>query len=360
LIKRIRWTPQLVNAFWDGVAQTELDKLSFGRVAGPQFLDLVSAYLVPGRSCLDFGAGSGHMLQLLLDRGLHAAGFEPSPDRQELLLARIGHHPNFLGVKGRDCGEQFDIVLLMEVVEHILDEDFSDALGRIAGFVRPGGYLIASTPNSENLDTSSVYCPVSDTLFHPWQHIRSFTPAQLADLFRAKGFSAELVALADFSADAEMIETCKKAIDSCKKMNAIAVLRDSSMRRLSESIESSIEAYRGRIGELESIESGFQGGTKLGIWQRIVRRVHLLIRHRELIAGLHSAARDMAHRFDEMSGYTVEQLQQIMAIAPVDAGSSAPGSDGINLRFGKESTIVYVGKKGSAAGFDKAAIRVQP
>lgn len=71
LVKRIRWTPQLVNKFWDGVAQTELDNLSFGKVAGPKFLELISMYLVPGGSHLDFGAGSGHVLQLLLDRGLN-------------------------------------------------------------------------------------------------------------------------------------------------------------------------------------------------------------------------------------------------------------------------------------------------
>lgn len=338
MVKSIHWTPQLVNKFWDGVAQTELDDLSFGKVGGPKFVELISDFLAPGGRHLDFGAGSGHVLQLLLDRGFNAAGFDPSPDRQALLIEKIGTHKNFLGIKGIDSNEQFDVVLLMEVVEHVLDEDFHKVLERVANFVKPGGYLIASTPNSENIGTSSVYCPVSDLVFHPWQHVRSFTPDQLSDCFKKIGFLAEFVALADFSSDAELFENYKRTV-------ATESLKASSLRQLSGTIESAVQKYQLQLRELDGIDTFLGSGAPLGFLQKIKLRIDLLTRHQKLIANLHSLAHDMSHRFDEVSNYTLGQLRHTMALTTDGADQSAQASDGIDLRVGRETTIVYVGKK---------------
>ncbi len=326
MVKRIHWTPELVNKFWDGVAQTELDSLSFGKVAGPQFLELISDYLVPNGNHLDYGAGSGHVLQLLLDRGLNAAGFDPSPERQALLLAKIGQHKNFLGVKGADSAEQFDVVLLMEVVEHVLNEDFDKVLERVAKFVKPGGYLIASTPNNENLESSSVYCPVSETFFHPWQHVRSFTPDQLSACFKQHGFLAEFVALADFSCDAELIEAYKKSV-------AVESL-----------MASSFEKYQQQLKELDQIDAILRSSFTPGFWQNIKRWFNFLLHHRALIARLHTTSHDMAHHFEKVSGYTLGQLKHTMALKSNRVDRSVRAADGIDLRVGRETTIVYVGK----------------
>lgn len=338
MVKRINWTPQLVNKFWDGVSQTELDNLSFGRVAGPKFLELINAYLVPGCRCLDFGAGSGHVLQLLLDRGLNAAGFDPSPDRQALLVAKIGQHKNFLGVKGVDSNEQFDVVLLIEVIEHVLEEDFHTVLKRVANFVSPGGYLIASTPNKENLESSSVYCPISETLFHPWQHVRSFTPHQISNCFRNLGFSSEFVALADFSCDAELIESYKQVMAEWKA-------KESSLEQLADFIESSVKKKQLQVEELDLIDTFLRSHDTLGFWQKIKLRVDLLLGHRALIGKLHSITHALAHRFDESSGHTLEKLRHVLRPTINAADRSTQGADGIDVRIGRETTIVYVGKK---------------
>jgi 2-polyprenyl-3-methyl-5-hydroxy-6-metoxy-1,4-benzoquinol methylase len=330
LVKRTHWTPELVNKFWDGVAQTELDNLSFGKVAGPKFLELISRYLVPGGDHLDFGAGSGHVLQLLLDRGLNAAGFDPSPDRQALLVAKIGQHKNFLGIKHPASNDQFDVVLLMEVLEHLLDEDFDKVLERVKNFVKPGGYVIASTPNNENLESSSVYCPVSETFFHPWQHVRSFTPLQIADCFRNLGFSSEFIALADFSADAELVESYKR----------IAALTE-----LSDYVESLVQKYQVQRKELDLIDAYLGSGVKYGFWQKIKLRMNLLLRHRAIIGKLHLMTHEMAHRFDEVSGHTLGKIGHMRAPIVGSAAGSTRDIDGIDLRIGRETTIVYVGKK---------------
>jgi SAM-dependent methyltransferase len=332
MVKRIEWTPQLVNKFWDGVAQTELDSLSFGKIAGPQFLQFISSYLVQGRSYLDFGAGSGHVLNLLLDRGLSAAGFEPSPARQALLLKKIGQHKHFLGVKGADSNEQFDVVLLIEVVEHILDEDFSSVLDRVASFVKSGGYLVISTPNNENLDYSSVYCPISDTFFHRWQHVRSFTPSQLEDCFKKIGFSTDFLALADFSSDAALIETYKKSDEVTAK-------------RQIDAFKDSFGKLKVALMELNQVDSELKSQSSLNAWKKMKSRLKILRSHRSLIARLHSISHDFAHTFDVMSGYANEQLTQTMLLDVVKPKERLRPAGEIDLRIGRETSIVYVGKK---------------
>lgn len=336
MVKRIEWTPALVNKFWDGVAQTDLDNLSFGKVAGPQFIELIGNYLLQGHSYLDFGAGSGHVMQLLLDRGLSVAGFDPSPDRQALLLEKIGNHKNFLGVKGADSDEQFDVVILMEVVEHVLDEDFSSVLARVSRFVKPGGYLVVSTPNNENLETSSVYCPVSDTLFHPWQHVRSFTPSQLEKCFKSIGFSTDFVALADFSCDAELIEKYKNN----EAINAEKVYKQSAI-----ALHKLIEEYEIKLMEFGLVEEGERNKRSLGIWRKIKLGLEILQSNRAHIARLRALSSDMSHRFDAIYDCVGGQMSQTRV---VDDGTDMNGlrPDGkIDLRLGRETTIVYVGKK---------------
>lgn len=336
--RRIEWTQDLVNKFWDGVAQTELDSLSFGKVAGPQFLELISKYLVEGRTYLDFGAGSGHVLQLLLDRGLHAAGFDPAPDRHSRLIEKIGRHNNFLGILGSDSDRQFDVVLLMEVIEHVLDEDFVSVLERVSRFVKPGGYLIVSTPNNESLESSGVYCPVSDTFFHPWQHVRSFTPSQLAECIGENGFTVDFLALADFSSDASLIENCKNNV-------AVEKLKESSLNQLIASVETSITEYRRKLAELDRVDAALKSGVQLGYFERIKLRFHVLKNYRKLISSLHNISHDMAHRFDEISGYVAKELRQTMQIKNQTNVNSSKSGGAINMRIGRETTIVYVGKK---------------
>lgn len=336
LIKRIHWTPQLVNKFWDGVAQTELDNLSFGKVAGPKFIELISDFLAPGGRHLDFGAGSGHVLQLLLDKGLNSAGFDPSPDRQASLIEKIGAHPNFLGVKGIDCNEQFDVVLLMEVVEHVLDEDFDKVLESVIGFVKPGGYLIVSTPNNENLETASVFCPVSGTFFHPWQHVRSFTPSSLNSCLKKYGLKDEFIALADFSSDAELIETSKRQGGSIQLL-----------RPLLNNIDRSIEELNDILIELGQIDDVLKADCPSRFWQKLFFHFKLAINHRKLIQRLHSVSHRLSHRCDETSRYILSPLRKAITIdaSIKNAEKKARPDDGIDLRIGKETTIVYVGKK---------------
>jgi 2-polyprenyl-3-methyl-5-hydroxy-6-metoxy-1,4-benzoquinol methylase len=190
--ERLQWTPELVERFWNGIRQTRLIEFNFSRQAGKAFVLSIEHLLPPSGTVLDFGAGDGDLVALLLERGYRAAAYEPSEIRKKALATRFDAHPNFAGVVGSKERRSFDTVVLCEVIEHILDEDFDSVLRRIAQLTKAGGHVIVTTPNNEDLELGMCYDPVTNMMFHKWQHVRSFTAASLAQIIERYGFD-ELV-----------------------------------------------------------------------------------------------------------------------------------------------------------------------
>ena len=184
----IRWTPKLVERFWNGFAQTRLVNFSFSKQAGKSLIVAIDHLLPRNGSILDYGAGDGYLIRLLCERGLCAAAYEPSIERSENLRELLGDCKGFLGVERADTTKSFDVVIMAEVIEHILDELLDTVMKQLFSLVRPGGLLIITTPNNEDLELGMAYCPVSNTLFHRWQHVRSFTDKSLVVLLAQYGF----------------------------------------------------------------------------------------------------------------------------------------------------------------------------
>jgi 2-polyprenyl-3-methyl-5-hydroxy-6-metoxy-1,4-benzoquinol methylase len=186
--ERLKWTPELVGRFWDGFSQTQLVQFSFSRQAGGDLLIAIDHLLPRNGEILDFGAGDGHLVRLLSERGFCAAAYEPSGGRMQNLEGALAGIERFGGVIGQNATSKFDLVIMAEVIEHVLDDELDTTLGRLATLTKPGGILIVTTPNNENLELGMTYCPVSNMLFHRWQHVRSFTETTLPELLRSYGF----------------------------------------------------------------------------------------------------------------------------------------------------------------------------
>jgi 2-polyprenyl-3-methyl-5-hydroxy-6-metoxy-1,4-benzoquinol methylase len=210
--KPIQWTPELVERFWTGVSQTRLSDLSFSRGAAPYLIELIGDHLKPQGRHLDFGAGDGDLVRALIQKGYATAACEPIGVRSAKIPRDIADHPNYLGLIKDGSAERFDVVLMIEVIEHVLEEDLDGALRKVRSLLAKDGTLIVSTPNAEDLDLSSAYCPNCDTLFHRWQHVRSFTPQSLSALLLAYGFECLFLHEVDFSDSRFPIEELKKAI----------------------------------------------------------------------------------------------------------------------------------------------------
>jgi 2-polyprenyl-3-methyl-5-hydroxy-6-metoxy-1,4-benzoquinol methylase len=217
---RLQWTPKLVSRFWDGVAKTPLERLSFSRMAGRSLLLSVSHHLHAGDQCLDFGAGSGDLIEPILEIGCTVAALEQSGKRRHEIERRFGHRTGFTGVIGPKSRRTFDVVFVVEVLEHVLDEGLDSTLSEIARLVRPGGLVVITTPHNEDLDLGLCYCPKSNMLFHRWQHVRAFTIESLTALVVKHGFDPVVTHRLEFNP--EQLEPLRGAVGD----DAIRLLPD--------------------------------------------------------------------------------------------------------------------------------------
>ena len=101
---------------------------------------LVKKHLRPGMRILDVGAGDKRMEGRV--KGMYADIMYKSMD----IDRRIPHDYNALA----DIDEQFDLIILFEVIEHLEFEKGMEMLGRLHELLVDGGRLIISTPNIFN------------------------------------------------------------------------------------------------------------------------------------------------------------------------------------------------------------------
>ncbi len=104
-----------------------------------------------GLRILDIGCGGGILCEPLARLGAEMVGADPAVSNIE--AARLHAAEGGLAIDYRvttaeelaDAGERFDVVLAMEVVEHVAD--VSLFVRRCAEMVKPGGMMVAATLN---------------------------------------------------------------------------------------------------------------------------------------------------------------------------------------------------------------------
>jgi 2-polyprenyl-6-hydroxyphenyl methylase/3-demethylubiquinone-9 3-methyltransferase len=99
---------------------------------------------------LDIGCGAGLLCEPLTRLGAQVIGVDPSASN--IAAAKLHADRGHLSIDYRcttaeemDVRERFDIVLAMEVVEHVSDVGLF--LGRCAAMLKPGGLMVVSTLN---------------------------------------------------------------------------------------------------------------------------------------------------------------------------------------------------------------------
>ena len=104
-----------------------------------------------GLRFLDVGCGGGLLCEPMARLGAEVVGIDPSTTNIEvarLHASERGVRIDYRAATAEDlveAGETFDVVLNMEVVEHVADVDFF--LASCAALVRPGGAMFVATIN---------------------------------------------------------------------------------------------------------------------------------------------------------------------------------------------------------------------
>lgn len=104
-----------------------------------------------GLRMLDIGCGAGILSEPLTRLDATMVGVDPA--EENIAVARAHADDEGLTIDYRaetaealaEAGESFDVVLAMEVVEHVVD--VPEFVATCAGMVRPGGLMIAATLN---------------------------------------------------------------------------------------------------------------------------------------------------------------------------------------------------------------------
>lgn len=197
----LEWTDEQLAGFWDYYAESRQEDY-FTKLFGERILALTRGYYGSEALVCDYGCGSGFLLERLLETH-RAAGCDFSEANLAAVRGRLGGHRNLAAtfrVGEVPPGTAFDALYAVETVEHVLDRHEAQFFANVVGLLRPGGVVVVTTPNAENLSAETVYCPHCRHEFHRWQHVRSFGAESLAAYFGAHGFERVATFTTDFAA----------------------------------------------------------------------------------------------------------------------------------------------------------------
>lgn len=103
---------------------------------------------------LDYGCGTGRIARFLALSGAHVVGYDPTPEciteaEQEGIKTGISIGPRLFTSDLSAIGDQYDIVICINVLEHLTTDEFNDAIKNITNCLREGGecYLWVSRAN---------------------------------------------------------------------------------------------------------------------------------------------------------------------------------------------------------------------
>ncbi|ETX27898.1 bifunctional 2-polyprenyl-6-hydroxyphenol methylase/3-demethylubiquinol 3-O-methyltransferase UbiG [Roseivivax isoporae] len=165
------------------------------QIAGEFARDRAASRPFEGLSVLDVGCGGGLLCEPLARLGAAVTGIDAAAGN--VAAARAHAEMSGLSIQYRAItaealaaeGRRFDVVLAMEIVEHVADP--ATFLADLARLVRPGGLLVASTLNRTGKSFAAAIVGAEWILrwlprgTHDWR--RFLTPDELEGLMAAGG-----------------------------------------------------------------------------------------------------------------------------------------------------------------------------
>lgn len=194
-VHEVNWTKEKVARFWEYYSTFEgIEDNYFSKQVGDTVIRFVRKYISLTGDILDYGCGPGFLIEKLLNDRLACSGLDSVESNIKIIESKFRNNPYFKGGHYADKlpteipDAQFDIVFLIETIEHLLPEERQSIFKEIHRILKRDGKLIITTPNNEKLDASKIICPDCGCIFHQMQHVSSWTTHSLSNLMTEAGF----------------------------------------------------------------------------------------------------------------------------------------------------------------------------
>jgi glycosyltransferase involved in cell wall biosynthesis len=146
-----------------------------------------------GQRVLELGCGDGVFGAELVRSGNSVVGVDPEPKVPISAGFENVIHADLeqgLGELARNSAQQFDRILMLDILEHL--RDASNILESAKTLLTSRGKLIVSVPNAVNLTIRAMVLfgrfRYSDRGILDWSHLRFFTDASVTDLLKKHGY----------------------------------------------------------------------------------------------------------------------------------------------------------------------------
>ncbi|MBC2652094.1 class I SAM-dependent methyltransferase [Novosphingobium flavum] len=153
-------------------------------------LDFVRTVATTGR-LVDLGCSTGAFLGKAKAAGFEASGIEYARDSAHFAAEMTGCPVEHGTLADSSVAPgSLDVLCAFDVIEHVPDP--ADDLARMYGLLKPGGWLVLSTPNIDGLFPRLSF-PLAGVLGHwphpePPHHLYQFSVATLSAMLRTAGF----------------------------------------------------------------------------------------------------------------------------------------------------------------------------
>lgn len=191
-IHEVEWTDEKVSRFWDFQNKYQpFEETWFTKQAGRGIINFTKKYIDLKGVILDYGTGKGHLIKPLLEiDSAFIYGFDFSPESIQTVNDKYKNEKKYKGCKlisgnvnyTQYDSESFDVILLVEVIEHLTDKYLKSTIEEIKRILKKNGVVVITTPNNENLPLQHVLCPDCGALYHRVQHVRSFNKEKMEAL----------------------------------------------------------------------------------------------------------------------------------------------------------------------------------
>ena len=188
------WTDEVTQRFWD-YKVTE-NHPYFTEEVGLGIINMLKQKIELKGKILDYGCGNGTLINYLSSENPQNEiyGLDFSKESVEESIRKNKARSNvkkiihFSQLEESYEDNSFDVILLIETIEHLRTDLLTKTLEIIYRLLKPGGFIFVTTPFNEDLKAHSVFCPFCDAAHHHMQHVQSFTIERLSSVLKNHKF----------------------------------------------------------------------------------------------------------------------------------------------------------------------------